>query len=334
MSSEGISLVLQGRIVWCAGGNPFVGVQKKDQAGKLLTNDKGEPAMQYGFGLAVPKPAADSRPEEVKNFMDMWEAMHKEAMSLYPTGSIPPGFSMKYKDGDGVDHNGQPFANREGYKGCLVFALTTSLPIKFFKYEGAYVQVSDGIKCGDYVQVQVSIKGHLPKMGTQGKPGLYLNPGLTLLLAPGKEIVNTPSADAVFGAQAPKAVFNIPAYEAPQSFGQLGQPQVAPQAPAAPAWGGQANPAVLPPQFQQQSQAAPQMPAVPAWGGQQPAVNPGVPNFAPQAPMGNGFTPSPGFVQPAQQVNTTYPGQVVQQPVNPASPFNQPAGNGFPFPQR
>lgn len=308
MSAEGISLVLQGRIVWTAGNNPFVGQQRKDQAGKLLTNDKGEPTMQYGFGLAVPKPAADSRPEEVKNFMDMWEAVHKEAMSLYPTGSIPPGFSMKYKDGDQIDHNGQPFANREGYKGCLVFALTTSLPIKFFKYEGAYIQVSDGIKCGDYVQVQVSIKGHLPKMGTQGKPGLYLNPGLTLLLAPGKEIVNTPNADAVFGAQAPKAVFNIPAYEAPQGFAQMAAAQQAPQAPAAPAWGGQANPAVLPPQFQQQ-------PVAPAWGGQQPVapqgfgpapVNPGVPNYAPQAPAAPAWNPqAPG-----------------------------PAVNGFPFPQR
>lgn len=304
MSAEGISLVLQGRIVWTAGQSVFTGSQKKDQAGKLLTNDKGEPTMQYGFGLAVPKPAADSRPEEVKNFMDMWEAMHKEAMSLYPTGSIPPGFSMKYKDGDSVDHNGQPFANREGYKGCLVFALTTSLPIKFFKYEGAYIQVSDGIKCGDYVQVQVSIKGHLPKMGTQGKPGLYLNPGLTLLLAPGKEIVNTPNADAVFGAQAPKAVFNIPAYEAPQSFAQFQQQQqVAPQAPAVPAWGGQANPAVLPPQFQA------------------PPMAPPVHNYAPQAPMGNGFA-----APAAPQMPTTTPSMTPAPTAYPS--------NGFPFPQR
>jgi len=256
MSAEGISLVLQGRIVWTAGQTVFSGSQKKDQAGKLMTNDKGEPAMQYGFGLAVPKPAADSRPEEVKNFMDMWNAIQSEAMALYPTGQIPPGFSFKYKDGDGVDHKGMPFSSREGYAGHLVYALTTSLPLKFFKYEGgAYVQVKDGIKCGDYVQVQVNVKGHLPKPGTQGKPGLYLNPNMTLFLGFGKEIVNAPDASSVFGAAPPPMPTGASATPVggPANFGSFAQAATTPDVAQAPVnqWGGQANPNVLPPQFQQ-----------------------------------------------------------------------------------
>ena len=312
MASEGRNIVTQGRVVWLAAKDIFSGAQRKDATGRLLTNDKGEPSMQYGFGLAVPKPVQGSSPETVKNFTDIWEAMHLEAASLYQSGQIPPGFSMKYKDGDGVDHNGQQFNTREGYAGCLVFALTTTLPLKFFKYEGgAYVQINDGIKCGDYVQVQIGIKGHLPKPGTQGKPGLYLNPGLTLFLAAGKEIVNAPNVDAVFGSQAPKAVFEIPAYQAPQSFAGMAQAQ---QAPAAPAWGGQPNQAVLPPQFQ----APPMAPPVHNYAPQAPAApqNFGVP------PMGNGFAaPMPSFGQPPQY------GNPVNTQVAPSVP-----SNGFPFP--
>ena len=273
MASEGRSVLCQGRIVWTCGDTPFKGAQKKDQNGKLIFNDKNEPLMQYGFGLAVPIPGPGATPEQTKNFMDLWQAMHEEAQALYPGGQIPPGFAMKYKDGtNGIDHKGQPFANRPGYKGCYVFGMTTTLPVNFFKYQGAYIQVNDGIKCGDYVQVSVSVKGHLPKPGSQGKPGLYLNPSLVLFLAEGEAIINAPAADTVFGSQAPKAVIDIVAPQAPAGFGQMAQAfqQPAQQAPAAPAWNGQANHGVLPPTFQQPAQQAPQA-----------------------APMGNWFTPTP-----------------------------------------
>ncbi|TXH10434.1 MAG: hypothetical protein E6R04_05385 [Spirochaetes bacterium] len=271
--SEGRQVLVSGRILWTAGKDPFSGAPRKNQVGQPIMNANGEPAMQYGFGLAVPKPGAASTPDEVKNFMDMWNAVQAEALALYPTGHIPPGFSFKYKDGDGVDHNGMPFSSREGYAGHLVYALTTSLPLKFFKYEGgAYVQVKDGIKCGDYVQVQVNVKGHLLKPGTQGKPGLYLNPNMTLFLGFGKEIVNAPDASSVFGAAPPplpNGASATPVGGAP-NFANFGQQPAMPQAPAAPQvpqWNGQANPAVLPPQFQQQAPPVNHAPAAPpAWG--------------------------------------------------------------------
>lgn len=287
MAGEGRQLMLQGRIIWTVGKTPFDGAQRKDQTGRPITNAQGEPAMQYGFGLAVPKPGPQSTPDEVKNFMDMWNAIQAEAMALYPTGHIPPGFSFKYKDGDGVDHNGKPFSAREGYAGHLVYALTTSLPLKFFKFDGAYVQVKDGIKCGDYVQVQVNVKGHLPKPGTQGKPGLYLNPNMTLFLGFGKEIINAPDASSVFGAAPPPMPTGASATPVggPANFGAFGQQPEVQQAPQAPAWGGQANPNVLPPQFQQQQQApvnhAPSAP--PAWGAPA-APQPGVGAPTPRPP--------------------------------------------------
>lgn len=291
--SEGRQVMVQGRIVWLAGKTPFEGAQRKGQDGRPMFDQQGKPLMQYGFGLAVKKPGPTSTPDETKNFMDMWNAIQAEALALYPSGQVPPGFSFKYKDGDGVDHNGQPFANRDGYKDHLVFALTTSVPLKFFRYEGGYVQVSEGIKCGDYVQVQVNVKGHLPKPGTQGKPGLYLNPNLTLFLGYGQEIMNTPDAASVFGAAPPPLPNGASATPVGgpanfANFANFGQQAQAPTtaAPQRPAWGGQPNPNVLPPQFQQ---PATQQPA--NWGTPQ---NQGFAN----PPMNTGGPIPPGPTAP------------------------------------
>ena len=140
----------------------------------------------------------------------------------------------------------------------------------------------------------MSVKGHLPKPGSQGKPGLYLNPSLVLFLAEGEAIINAPAADTGFGSQAPKAVIDIVAPQAPAGFGQMAQAfqQPAQQAPAAPAWNGQANHGVLPPTFQQPAQQAP---AAPAPVFQQPVqfTQPAAPQFNPGIPATPGGFPTP-----------------------------------------
>src|SRR5690606_5737068 len=104
---------------------------------------------------------------------------------LYPSGNLPPDFAMKYKDGDAVDHNGKPFADREGYAGHLILVCTTQIPIKWFVYEGGNnILVNTGIKCGDYIEAQLNLKAH-PAKG-RGKAGLYLNPSAARLIQPGK----------------------------------------------------------------------------------------------------------------------------------------------------
>lgn len=198
-TSEGKVVIAQGRIVWTA-GDLFKGkVQNIFGTNQPKLNQAGEQVVQFGFGLAIPKTEL-ALPDRGQ----LWKTMHDEAYTLYPTGQIPPSFAMKYKDGDGIDDQGKPFASREGYPGCLVFALTTTLPIRFFRWEGGQnVQVSDGIKCGDYVNVQVMVKAHAA-IGA-GKAGLYLNPMAVQLVAAGKEIVNAPTGDMVFGTVAPAA---------------------------------------------------------------------------------------------------------------------------------
>jgi len=266
--STGVTTMCQGRIVWTS-GDLFKGKPKLDQNTKQpRTNAQGEPMIEYGFGLAVPKSVLDQVGEGQPGHV--WAAMHEEAYKLYPSKQLPPGFAMKFKDGDGVDHKGQSYSTRQGHAGHIVLACTTTIPIKWFKYEnGQNILVNEGIKCGDYVNVQLQIKSH-PAMG-QGKAGLYLNPMAVQLIGYGEAIVNAPSGDQIFGGAAPVAPQG--ATEMPTA--PMGQamltPQTATAAPmpnAAPA----PNYGVLPEQHQPSTQAAPAAPAVPSVPGM-PAPN-------------------------------------------------------------
>ncbi len=299
--SIGKTVMVQGRIVWLA-GDLFKGKVKTDfNTRQVLIDPKtGSPKVEYGFGLAVPKSilgqAGPGQPGEI------WTAIHQEAYTLYPSQQLPPGFAMKYKDGDGIDDQGKPFNLREGYAGHLVFACTTTLPIKFFKFEnGNNILINEGIKCGDYVNVQLNIKAHPPK--DRGKAGLYLNPNAVQFLGFGKEIINTPSGDAIFGTQAPPMPSGASATPLVPQAGMLVPPsQMA----------GYAQPPQAYPQPQyQQPQATPQMPQqvqphyavvpVPLQPQQPPMMpgyaqpmQPGVPQGQPMAAPG-GFPPAPGI---------------------------------------
>lgn len=284
MTSSGRQVMVQGRIVWVC-GDLFKGRPKTDFNTRqpIMDIKTGKPLVEYGFGLAVPKSVLNQTGKGQPG--EIWAAIHEETFTLYPSRQIPPSFAMKYKDGDGIDNTGVSFAQREGYAGHLVFALTTQLPIKFFKFENNQnFLVNEGIKCGDYVNVQLSIKAH-PAKG-QGKPGLYLNPNAVQLIGYGKEIVNIPSGDAIFGTVAPQVpngassvpvapagFITPPSQQEVQPMGQAyGQPQAQPTAP---------NYGVLPPTFQ--PAATPQQPmvnhapqfaqSVAATPGSMPAVN-------------------------------------------------------------
>ena len=231
-TTDGQTVMVQGRIVWTS-GDLFKGKLKTEfgtQVPKL--NKMGEQMKEYGFGLAVDKnllqQVGEGQPGQI------WESMHAEANKLYPGGQLPPGFSMKFKDGDGVDHQGQPFSTREGHAGHIILSLTTSLAIKFFKWENNQnIQINEGIKCGDYVNVQVQVKAH-PAIG-QGKPGLYLNPMAVQLLGYGAEIVNAPSGDQIFGLAQPPMPTGASAVPTAANPAAQIVPTAVPQPAAAPA---------------------------------------------------------------------------------------------------
>lgn len=251
--SQGQPLLVTGRIVWKS-GDLFKGQPQVDMNTKLPKLDPtGKQKIQYGFGLAIAK-----NDPELQKFM---QVIQNEAVQIYPNGHIPPSFAYKYKDGDGIDDKGVPFNKRDGYANHVVFALTTTLPIKYFKYEnGQNVQVNEGIKCGDYVRVQILVKAH-GAVG-QGKAGMYLNPMAVQLIGYGTEIVSSGvDADSIFGNVAPvvpQGASSIPVAPA----GGFPMQSVAPQQPMQPA---QPNYGVLPqvhqPQaYQQNPQGFPQQP--------------------------------------------------------------------------
>lgn len=260
-----ITCMVQGRLVYVI-GDLFKGdtaMTYGTKAPKL--NKAGQTYKEYGFGLAVPKSVLSQT--GVGQPGEIWTKIHEAAYTIYPNRQIPANFHMKYKDGDtGTNQDGTPVNTKEGYPGHVVFNMKTTIPIKFFRYEnGQNIQINEGIKCGDYVNVQVSINAHA---GVNA--GLYLNPNAVQFLGYGKEIVNAPTGNTIFGAvapQVPQGASMTPIAPAgllvpTQQFGQPAMGAVmAPTAPAAPHFG------VLPQQFQQPPQQQPAMPAMPPMPG-------------------------------------------------------------------
>jgi len=265
---NGNNLLVQGRIVWSIGSSLFEGKKKTDyNSGQVILDEMGQPIIEYGFGIAIPK--IDPRTgQPTAEFQKVWQTLHQEAFTLYPNGQLPSNFAMKYKDGDGVDDKGKPFADREGYKGHIVLSCTTQIPIKYFIFQGGNnILVNDGIKVGDYVNVQLNVKAHPPK--GRGLPGLYLNPSAVQLIQPGKEIINTPSGDQMFGMQAP--VYNgevIAPVNAPMPNMQAApaMPFTQQQAPTQPAQAPAPHYGVLPQNMQPAQQAPMQAPVTPNMG--------------------------------------------------------------------
>lgn len=257
-----------GRIVW---GNPAKPRIKKDQKTKQPVFRDGKQVEQWTFGLAIPK--ADFNAQ-------VWPYLQQEAATLYPSG-VPGQFSWKVKDGDGVDRNGKPYRDREGYAGCFVLAVTTeAFAPPIYKLEnGAYRQLAaNEIKCGDYVVVKLNVKANSPKDQTH-TPGLYVNPVGINHVGYGQEIVGQ-EAD-------PNEMFGATQYQLPP--GATTAPQVQ-QGAAAPPFAAPA-PAMQPAPVATQYQAPPAPAPMPTQG---PApFPPPAHDFVNNAGHGNPPAPAP-----------------------------------------
>jgi len=177
-----------GRIVW---GNPAKATTKKDQKTRQPILKDGKEVEQWAFGVAFPK-------HEFNAYMKPY--FDQEAMSAYPHG-VPQGFSWKYKDGDGIDRQGKPLAEKTGYAGNIVLTVSTeAFAPPIFRYEnGAYRQVGpDEIKTGDYVVLSLNIKVNVPTDRTH-TPGLYVNPNGIELVGVGEVIMQSADPSEMFG---------------------------------------------------------------------------------------------------------------------------------------
>lgn len=264
---EGTDIVVQGRMVWGS-----VKIQQEliygTRSPKMDKN--GKPVMIFKFGLAIPKPSSTSSQAEVDNFNKAWTAIHTEASKLGVTWPND-NFAFKFDDGDGKKADGTSYPAHS--KGCIVLSCKTNFSLGLSAWEGNDIKQvgEDQIKCGDYIQVAINVRGH-------GAPnaGLYLNPSMVCRFAYGEAITNAPSPLSVFGAPPaiPAGASQSPVGMMPNAGGMM--PQFAqPQAPAMQAPAPvpqqqvfQPNVNVLPPQFQQQAPTAPSAPSFPQFPGQ------------------------------------------------------------------
>lgn len=251
-----------GRIVQ---GNPLVGNQVKDDHGALVFNQDGTPKLSYYMGLAISKqdPAAQQ----------LIAKIDAEARAAWPNLFDPATgecrdkkFSIKYFDGDGFDHNGKAFAEREGMAGHWIIRLQSNYPLRSYDGMAGNVEITDPerIYRGCYAVAAIEVKTN-GATGTNTR-GLYINSQGVQMVGHGERILGGANPDELFGAAGaaiPQGAY-VPA--------GMSTTPVAPPAPAA-------------------MQAAPTPPAAPHMVATPPPVQ--APTPTPPA------VPHPTFVQQA-----------------------------------
>ena len=185
-----------GRIVQ---GNPLVGNQVKDDHGALVFNQDGTPKLSYYMGLAISKqdPAAQQ----------LIAKIDAEARAAWPNLFDPATgecrdkkFSIKYFDGDGFDHNGKAFAEREGMAGHWIIRLQSNYPLRSYDGMAGNVEITDPerIYRGCYAVAAIEVKTN-GATGTNTR-GLYINSQGVQMVGHGERILGGANPDELFGA--------------------------------------------------------------------------------------------------------------------------------------
>jgi len=272
----------------------------KDFKGNPLKNKDGTARVEFFIGLAFRKTD--------QAFNDLYSKMVLAGMhgfpSMFPNGVCNnPKFNFKLIDGDGLDGQGQPYSDREGYAGCWVLKFKSGFAPKCFSRldnPSAPVQeiMANRIKRGDYIRVSGSA---VANMDTD-YPGIYLNCYSVELVGYGKEIKGGSDGAVAFAEPAalPAGASAVPTAStagipAGPPAPPMGMPQAAPVMPQ-PSVMPQAAPVM--PQPAAMPQAAPVMP--------QPAT---VPHVAPAPEILGGTVPPPPLGTPTMTAKagaTTY----------------------------
>ena len=232
--------------------------QTKDQQGnpRVIKSgpNVGQPAPQYFVAVAFPK--VDPANPAVANqaFGEFYALLDRVARAewpaLFPTpgqGSVNPLFTMKVKDGDGIDRNGKSNATKEGFAGHWIVSFASAYAPKVVRPKVANpVNPEDwetltkdmpGPKRGHFVRIAGSATGN----DSPNTPGLYVNLDMIEWAAIGPEIVSGPDAAGAFGGGAgalPQGAQALPVYAAnptQAAFAQAGPAAVVPAVPAIPA---------------------------------------------------------------------------------------------------
>jgi hypothetical protein len=294
-----------GRIVW---GHPCKSRPATDNNNQPKLDKDGKQMMEVSFGLAIP---------EAEFHAQVWPHMAAEISKGFPSG-IPGNFSYKMTQPHEIDNKGKPYAEREGYAGHVVLAVSTVLEAPpVFQWNGTQWQQmqSEAIKCGDYVQAEINFKVNVPTKPTH-TPSIYVNPRQLAFVGYGTEIKSGIQADpnATFGA-GPAA---LPPGASATPVG--GTPNVGmPGAPGAGMPGNPATPATMP--------GAPS--ALPVAAASPPPATPAIP-AGPQRPLDPTHIHDNGNGTEQWFVNGAWDGGAHPVPgVAPAAPALPPPATGF-----
>lgn len=284
-----------GRIVQ---GNPlFKSAVMEDDGKTQKTGKDGQPSFNYWFNVAF-----DKRDPEV---WPMICAIKQDAAASFPQlfpqgwnpnaaneGCVRPDFAFKIKDGDGVDLNGKPHSQKEGWGGCYILQIST-YAAQPRCYDGlannAPITELEQIHTGKFVRVSLDIKSNGWTGQGNSKPGIFVNPDGVQLVGHGAKISSGPDAATMFAA--PVAGYIPPGMSttAPVASLQMpGQPAPQGQAPAM-QMPGQPAPQMAPPQPQMQA-PAPQMTPPPQQAAPVYTMTPAAQGYTREQWLANGQT--------------------------------------------
>lgn len=180
-------------------GDPFE-AQTKNMQGQPLVTMSGQPTQKFFMAVAFRK--------DDQAFGAFYAKLVEVARASFPHlfdaqgHCTHPRFSWKLIDGDGVDDNGKPNAQKEGFAGHWVVKFQSAFAPRCF-HAGHYqpheqIQDRNAIQRGYFVRVAGTIEGN----DNAQKPGLYVNLSMVELAGVGPVITSGPDASAVFGGTA------------------------------------------------------------------------------------------------------------------------------------
>lgn len=197
-----------GRLVY---GSMTEGSSKKADGSPRVGKD-GQPATEYGFGVAIPKNG------EVHWNQTPWGAqIWNAALAAFTQGQTQrPDFSWKIIDGDSTipNRNNNKPCDQEGYKGHWIVRFSSYFAPRTVDAKGTSAIPPESIKRGYYVQVFADYSDNNPSQ----TPGMYINHRFVSLQAFGAEIQG--------GMDASEVGFGQAALPAGASAMPIGQAQV------------------------------------------------------------------------------------------------------------
>lgn len=292
----------------------------------------GQPNPQYFIAVAFPKDDPQGK------FSEFYGVLARKAAAdfpnLFPNAAAGdytpahPNFSMKVIDGDGIDTNGKPNAEKVGFAGHWVVRFASGYAPRVYdngKY-GPHDQIQEKgfIKRGHYVRVSGTVEGN----GNAQRPGLFVNLDMVERYALGEEIISGPDAGEAFAAPAALPTGAVvpagnPAPAAAMPPSAAAPAPVPASAPAAPATPAATTPAA-PPAAPAPNAAAPAAPATPPQAAPAPAYD-GYMDAGNSAPAAASPSPQPAPATPAAHSAPVATPSPTSPPPAPAAPAAAPA---------